>query len=35
MPGGVPAENVVGSYPVSGDGVKGDFIANPNYKGGQ
>ena len=35
MPGGVPAENVVGSYPVSGDGVKGDFIANPNYKVGQ
>ena len=33
MPGGVPAENVVGSYPVSGDGTKGDFIANPNYKG--
>ena len=35
VPGGVPTENVVGSYPVSGDGVKGDFMANPNYKGGQ
>ena len=35
MPGGVPMDNVVGSYPVSGDGLKGDFVANPNYKGGQ
>ncbi len=33
MPGGVPPESVVGGYPVSGDGVKGDFVANPNYKG--